>query len=80
MSSQVAAQDSRRRGWKLGVTLALGWGGRHLRGLSAAALALALIVYALIWLDASVLCSVISETRQRGGGETAAAFLPLQFH
>lgn len=78
MSSQVAAQDSCRRGWKLRATLALGRGGRHLRGLSAAALALALIVYALIWLDASVLCSVISETPQ--WGKTAAAFLSLQLH
>lgn len=46
---------------ELRVTLLLSWdgGGRHLKGLTAVAFTLALIVFALIWFGAAMLCSVI---------------------
>lgn len=45
----------------LRVTLLLSWGegGRHLKELTAVAFTLALIVFALIWFGAAMLCSVI---------------------
>lgn len=46
---------------ELRVTLSLcqGGGGRHLKELTAVAFTLALIVFALIWFGAAMLCSVI---------------------
>ncbi len=46
---------------ELRVTLSLGrgGGGRHLKELTAVAFTLALIVFALIWFEAAMLCSVI---------------------
>lgn len=46
---------------ELRATLLLGWGGggKHIKELTAVAFTLALIVSALIWFGASMLCSVI---------------------
>lgn len=48
-------QTRKNCGWKLNW----GGGGRHLKELTAVALTLALIVLALIWFGASMLCCVI---------------------
>lgn len=60
----MSAPDVERLGMEtveLRVTLLLSWGGggRHLKELTAVAFTLALIVFALIWFGASMLCSVI---------------------
>lgn len=63
------------RGW--------GWDGGHIKELSAVAFTLALIVYALIWLGASMLCSVILRNlchlrKHRSGTEAERVSLSLQ--
>lgn len=65
-----------QKGVEVEGNLSLGRGGRRLKGFSAAALALALMVSALIW---SGLCCAALSLKLRSGEDTGFVSVSLQW-